>query len=169
MKGGLALAHCHLQLCRENLAAAVRRQLEVIDACHHTGQVRVAADAAVVTLSPDDSDWWFQPVQAAGWKGGISRQEAQEQAALGLAHILQHLQSRITRREMKEEGAWGKTSKSHTNGADSLPDEVLEQTLLMTIKRLAIAVIWFQTRHQVPDGERRDLKRRQFLFGFFGF
>jgi hypothetical protein len=134
MKGGLALAHRRVQLCRENLATAVRRQLEVVDARHDTWQILVAADAAVITLSPDHSDGGFQPVQAAGWKGGIARQEAQEQAALRLAHILQHLKSRKTKREIKDEGAWAITSKSHTNGADSLPDEVLEQTLLITIK-----------------------------------
>ena len=94
MKGGLALAHCSMQLSRENFAAAVRRQLEVVDACHYTGQILVAADVAVITLAPDDSYGRLQPVKAAGWKSGIAGEEAQEQAALGLAHVLQHLQSK---------------------------------------------------------------------------
>ena len=94
MKRGLPLAHCSMKLSRENLAAAVGRQLEVVDACHYTGQILVAADVAVITLAPDDSYGRLQPVKAAGWESGIAGQEAQEQAALGLAHVLQHLQSK---------------------------------------------------------------------------
>lgn len=89
-----------MKLSRENLAAAVGRQLQVVDACHYTGQILVAADVAVVALAPDHSYGRLQPVQAAGWKSGIAGEEAQEQAALGLAHVLQHLQSGLSAREM---------------------------------------------------------------------
>ncbi len=107
VKCRLALAHGSVKLRLENLSAAVRRQLEVIDTRHHAGQILVAADALVVALTPHHRDWRLQALQTARGKGGIAGQEAQEQAALRFVHVLQHL-----------ERTTGQTMRGKSDGGD---------------------------------------------------
>ena len=89
MEAVLALGGCQSQLLPHDLLGGVVRELEIVGAGHHAGQVVVRPHLGAVEGLLDDGEWGTERLEAADRESGASGDKLEECSLIVLI-ILRH-------------------------------------------------------------------------------